>query len=308
MHVVLDPAPAIVREESEVVEFKLDLPSEPELHRVLGTFAAANGGLLVIGADDSGQIVGFPREDTLATRERLSAAVEMLPFEGACHVGSQQINGRAVAFVEVQPGSDNDEYLADDLTSAFERVLRSRRSSPSSPARAVQVELIPFGEVLAAKLRDDPNVIHNLNPEEFEQFICERLFAMGFEPQRVGSYNQRDGGIDVLFWPRVWRNFPFLGAAQVKHRRLSRSVGPPAVREFAAVIANHPINAGLIVTNTSFTPDARWFAQERAKLLRLREFEDIKRWIADDFTSDQEWREIPKSIELAPGLIVKLKS
>ncbi|MGZ5440832.1 MAG: restriction endonuclease [Thermoanaerobaculia bacterium] len=308
MHVVLDPAPAIVREESEIVEFKLALPSERELHRVLSDFAGANGGLLVIGADDSGRIVGFPREDTLATRERLSAAVEMLPFEGAWHVGSQQIGGRAVAFVEVQPGSDSDEYLADDLTSAFERVLRSRRSSPSSPpSPAVQVELIPFGEVLAAKLRDDPAVIHNLNADEFEQFICERLFAMGFEPKRVGRYNQRDGGIDVLFWPRVWRNFPFLGAAQVKHHKPSRNVGPPAVREFAAVIANHPINAGLIVTNTSFTPDARWFAQERAKLLRLRGFEDIKRWIADDFASDQEWRDIPASIELAPGLIIKLK-
>lgn len=78
------------------------------------------------------------------------------------------------------------------------------------------------------------------------------------------------------------------------------------MREFAAVIANHPINAGLVVTNTTSTPDARWFARERAKLLRLRDFEDLKRWIANDFASEHEWREFPPSIELAPGLVVKL--
>jgi hypothetical protein len=201
-------------------------------------------------------------------------------------------------------------YLSGALAnSQVARFLSEPRSSSSSqPIPTVQVELIPFGEIPAAKLRDDPTAIHNLTPDEFEQFICERLFAMGLEPKRVGRYNQRDGGIDVLFWPRVWRNSPFLGAAQVKHHISSRNVGPSTVREFAAVIANHSINAGLIVTNTSFTPDARWFAQERAKLLRLRGFEDIKRWIADDFASEREWREIPTSIELAPGLIVSLKS
>jgi Restriction endonuclease/Ribbon-helix-helix protein, copG family len=182
----------------------------------------------------------------------------------------------------------------------------ARPSTSWASPPTIRIEIVPFGEILAAKLRDDPTAIHNLTPDEFEQFVCERLFAMGFEPKRIGRYNQRDGGIDVLFWPKVWRNFPFLGAAQVKHHTTFRNVSPPTVREFAAVIANHPINAGLIVTNTSFTPDARWFAQERAKLLRLRDFEDIKRWIENDFASEQEWREIPASIELAPGLVVKL--
>jgi hypothetical protein len=186
------------------------------------------------------------------------------------------------------------------------RISPVNRSSRSASARPVRVEIVPFGQILATELRHDPTAIHSLTPDEFEQFVCERLFAMGFEPKRVGRYNQRDGGIDVLFWPKVCRNFPFLGAAQVKHHNPCRNVSPPSVREFAAVIASHPINAGLIVTNTTFTADARWFARERAKLLRLRDFEDIKRWIENDFGSEHEWREIPASIELAPGLVVEL--
>lgn len=306
MQVVLEPAPVIIPGEADLIEFRLTVPADDELHRLLSGFANTEGGLLVIGADDRGRIVGFPRSDTLAIREKLSAAVELLPFEGAWHVGSQPLDDRAVAFVEVQPGLDSDEYLADALTSAFERVLRSSRRRAVTPSRqAVEVAVIPFGEILAAKLQGDPTLIHSLTPDQFEEFICDRLFAMGFEPKRVGRYNERDGGIDVLFWPRLWRNFPFLGAAQVKHHA-SRSVGPAPVREFAGVIASHPINAGLIVTNTTFTPDARWFAQQGAKLVRLREFDDIKRWIANDFASDHEWPEIPASIELAPGLVVQL--
>jgi hypothetical protein len=131
---------------------------------------------------------------------------------------------------------------------------------------------------------------------------------MGFEPLRVGPTNRKDGGIDVVFWPRLSGAFPFLGAAQVKHHHdMSIKEGPATVRDFAGVIAGHEFNAGIIVTNTSFSPDAQWFARERAKLLRLRDFTDIRRWMFNNFSDEAEWREIPKSIELSPGIIVKIR-
>ena len=131
---------------------------------------------------------------------------------------------------------------------------------------------------------------------------------MGFEPKRTGRVNARDGGIDILFWPRGASAFPILGAAQVKHHRNPRTTnGAETIRDFAGAIASHPFNAGIIVTNTSFTPDADWFARERAKLVRLRDFSDIRRWLLDNFTDEQEWRELPASLELCPGVVVKLR-
>jgi hypothetical protein len=186
-----------------------------------------------------------------------------------------------------------------------------RDMSPSSAIlarRALHIEIVPFADILISRLRDDPALVHTLTADQFEELICDRLAAMGLEPRRIGRYNQRDGGIDVLFWPKAPRSFPFLGAAQIKHRTLRRNVGPSVVREFSATIANQCINAGIIVTNALFTADAHWFAREHAKLLRLRDFEDIKRWIYDDFTSNHEWREIPSSIVLAPGLRVEIRS
>src|SRR5687768_5146169 len=101
---------------------------------------------------------------------------------------------------------------------------------------------------------------------------------MGFEPRRTGSTSARDGGIDILFWPRDTNAFPILGAAQVKHRRDPKNaIGSPTVREFAESLAGHNFSAALLVTNTRFTPDARWAAEQHAPLLRLRDFEDIRR-------------------------------
>lgn len=77
--------------------------------------------------------------------------------------------------------------------------------------------------------------------------------------------------------------------------------------DFAGVIAGHPFNVGLLLTNTSFSPDAEWFAREHAKLVRLRDFTDMRRWLLDDFDNEADWREIPTQIELCPGIVIPIR-
>jgi len=122
-----------------------------------------------------------------------------------------------------------------------------------------------------------------------------------------GAY-RRDGGIDIIFTPRKSFPFPFVGAVQVKHRRDPHSkLGPETLRELMGVMATHRLfAAGMVVTNTTFTPDAKDFASRSQSMLRLRDFHDLMRWVADNFTDDAEWREMPKRIELCEGIIVDL--
>jgi hypothetical protein len=172
----------------------------------------------------------------------------------------------------------------------------------------LRVELVSVSSVIWQQLQGDASAMHQLSPTQFEELICDRLFAMGFEPKRVGATNERDGGVDIIFWPRNAVPFPFLGAAQVKHRQnVRRKESPATVREFAAAISGHPFSAGLLVSNTSFSADAEWFARERAKLVRLRGFDDVRRWLLGKFDDAAEWREIPRSIELCPGVIVDIR-
>jgi hypothetical protein len=171
----------------------------------------------------------------------------------------------------------------------------------------LRIQVVSINDALVQHLALDPTLLYQITPNAFEELVCERFFAMGLESRRVGNSNQKDGGIDILFWPRGRTAFPFIGAAQVKHHRDVRlKEGPASVREFKGVIEAHSLNAGLLVTNTTFTPDATWFAREHAKLLRLRDFADVSRWLQNSF-GDEEWREIPRTIELCPGVIIPVR-
>ena len=165
-----------------------------------------------------------------------------------------------------------------------------------------EVSVVEFSRELLAQLKRDPTELLKLTPDQQELLLCDRLDAMGLEPKRVSSIYVPDGGIDILAWPRKPAAFPFLIGVQSKHheRSWSGKVGPTEVREFDAVIRNRRLQAGLLVTNTSFTPCAAWEIENHKHIIRLRDFEDLRRWIEDNFVDEAEWREIPERIEYAP--------
>jgi restriction endonuclease Mrr len=170
-----------------------------------------------------------------------------------------------------------------------------------------EVTIVEFSNELLANLRRNPADLLKLTPEQFELFLCDRLHAMGMEPRRIGSIYEPDGGIDIVAWPRR-SAFPFLVGVQAKHHgNWKKKVGAGDVREFDAVIRNRQLNAGLLVSNTSFTPSASWEVQNHKHLIRLRDFEDLRRWIADNFVDQAEWREIPDPFEYAPGKFIRLR-
>jgi hypothetical protein len=173
--------------------------------------------------------------------------------------------------------------------------------------RPTQVRLISATRPLLERLTADFSEIYQLSPDEFEEFAAERFDAMGFNVQRVGAYNRKDGCIDLFFVPKIATPFPFVGAVQIKHHRSPlKGIGPRVIREFSAALGAHRFDVGVLVTNTSFTPDAKWFAQHHAPLLRLRNGHDLRRWVASQFTDVEEWREIPTSIELCPGVVIQI--
>src|SRR5882672_7988212 len=65
--------------------------------------------------------------------------------------------------------------------------ITKRRRIPITSVRSsrlvepVRVELIQIGKLLTERLATDPDLIHQLTPDQFEEFICDRLYAMGFE-------------------------------------------------------------------------------------------------------------------------------
>jgi transcriptional regulator with XRE-family HTH domain len=154
-------------------------------------------------------------------------------------------------------------------------------------------------------LRRDPGRLSELSPEQFEVLVAERLDRMGYAIQRTGTTTLRDGGIDIIAVPKAADAASFLLAVQVKHHRGARPTGRDAVDRLLAW-QNTAFRLGMLVTNTRFTKDALWTASRdpARHFLRLRDFADLTRWLHGTFGSELDWREIPDSIELAPGVSV----
>jgi hypothetical protein len=170
-----------------------------------------------------------------------------------------------------------------------------------------QIYIASITPELLSVLLANPDEISNLTPELFEELVCDRFQAMGYVVERVGEHTfRKDGGIDIVA-TQERATFPFLIAIQAKHHRSpKKKTGPGPVRELLGVVDTHLFNAGILVTNTTFTPDARWIAEQRSMLVRLRDIYDIERWLANNFLDECDWREMPDEIVVCPGVVVHI--
>lgn len=176
-----------------------------------------------------------------------------------------------------------------------------------SPSLASIVTTIDITTRLLPILKREPERLSELTPAQFESFVAERIDIMGFDVKITGASTAKDGGIDIIAIPRVPGLASYLMAIQVKHHAGSRKTGRPDVDRLLAW-KDSPFRIGLLVTNTSFTRDAMWAAalNQNKAFLRLRDFDDLRRWIQGTFWAEEEWREIPNSISLAPGITIEI--
>ena len=174
-----------------------------------------------------------------------------------------------------------------------------------APRAEAVVKVLDLPTGLLKALSQDPRVVHQLSSEQFECLIAERLDAMDFDVTLTGGTTLRDGGIDLIAVPKLRTVGTVLLGGQIKHHQEKRKTGREAVDRLLAW-RDTAFHLGLLVTNTTFTKDAKWLAEQARNqaFLRLRDFVDIKRWIAGKFWQEEEWRELPDTIQLAPGIIV----
>ena len=160
-----------------------------------------------------------------------------------------------------------------------------------------------FTAEFLAWLDEEPERIRSLSAEKFQYLIADRLEQLGLTVQLVGSIYHKDGGVGIIAYPRSG-GIPFLLAVQVKHHGIDKPTVVGNIRDFHGTLTSNssPFHIGIVVTNTYFTADAQWFANQNKKLIRLRDLQDLRRWFKNDYDNEFEWREIPAKVTLAPGV------
>ena len=163
------------------------------------------------------------------------------------------------------------------------------------------VRAVGLGEHILRLLKKDPTEMRNLTPGQMQELVGDRLEKMGYSVQTTGSVYAPDGGIDMIAVSKV-NSVPHMIACQVKHHRGEAKTRRADVEPLLQWRDKFQI--GLLVTNTTFTTHAYWLAKQHQAFLRLRGLLDLKRWLEDEFEDEEEYRELPTSVELGPGLVV----
>ena len=187
---------------------------------------------------------------------------------------------------------------SEEVAAALKDELSARDLTP-------RVEVVDISPIILQRLKADPKRMHKLSPREFEDLIANWLRSMNLQVQQVGGTYSRDGGIDFFALQDSWP-IPVVLAVQVKHSRVNRNVSSSVVRELTGAVDKPKISAGVIVTNTRFTPDAQWEARNARKIISLYDFEDLRRWLRDEVARDDVYDDLPPYIELADGLRVPI--
>ena len=120
----------------------------------------------------------------------------------------------------------------------------------------VDKRFVEQADVLS-ELESRPNLM-DLSPNEFESLVSNMFQKMGLETRQTRA--SRDGGVDVVAFDLR----PVLGGKVViQAKRYRNTVGVSAVRDLYGTMLNEGANKGIIVSTSSYGPDAYSFAKDK---------------------------------------------
>lgn len=209
---------------------------------------------------------------------------------------------------------EEGSYYDAATTIVFPDFPRASLGPRDLSANAYNILIVDASVGLLPYLKEDPERLRRLTPQELEDFVLERLDAFGFQVRRVGKVYQRDGGVDlVAIAPSP---IPYLLVAQVKsHVNSKARTGLPDAQRFYGVgsqlhAEQLPCKFGLLVTNSGFTrPALEWMEEEAiCRWLRRAAFDELCQWLLGVFLvrPDQGGQKLPSSLRIPGGPTVDL--
>ncbi len=153
----IETTPESIRElarkgESTTVEFKTKLPPADIIGRVFASFANTDGGIILIGVADNGEILGIPEDAVENTIDRLhKIGSSMLPFP--TEIGRVEIEGKSVVYAVV---SKSPNHLGPVLSSRGEVYERKGSASVVVPGSSLKGVLRAAAQKISANNDESP--------------------------------------------------------------------------------------------------------------------------------------------------------
>lgn len=165
------------------------------------------------------------------------------------------------AWEEEQVASRNEEIQSDEITETINDRLKIIHFLPRKIIDAIA---------------ENPELMHGLEPREFEELIADLLYSLEFE-NIILTPRSCDGGRDVLA-TKVISGIPLLFSFECKRYR--RKIGLEKMRGLLGSVTHSQTkaNKGVLVTTSSFTRGAKNFVLSEP-LIDGKDFNDLVTWL-----------------------------
>ena len=179
---------------------------------------------------------------------------------------------------------ENQFYTAKDFLQFIQNPLKQTglidvNGNPLKNRQEVKIitnTLSVVNQSFIDKIHKNPNLMYEISPRQFEEFVAELLEREGFNVNLTKA--TRDGGKDIFIATK--NNLGnFLYYVECKRYSSDNPVGVNLVRELYGTISADRATAGLLITSSYFTPDAISFTKNIQYQLSLKDFFDLKTWV-----------------------------
>lgn len=122
-----------------------------------------------------------------------------------------------------------------------------------------------------------PDKLSTLDSRQFEETVAAIYRSLGFTVEKMGNWNQADGGIDLIAIEKNSSGIEMRLAIQCKASRNAISARP--IRELSAVLDRSRTHCGIVATTSRFTGPATDEAEGSLWRISLQDREQLVRKI-----------------------------
>jgi cold shock CspA family protein len=236
----------------------------------------------------------------MAIREHIWGLIKILTDRGFGFISVEGVGRdlffhsnslKGVMFDELSAGDlvefDIDEYQEKLIAVNVERNGDPQRqenlevfiSDPNSnPISTEPVEIKTIKAItneVIQRLSRNPIDLYQLHPKMFEELIAEIFMSEGYKTELIKTWNQVDGGIDIIALRRDIGGFPIRCAIQCKRYASHRLITADPIRSLAGVLDRFQAHVGVIATSSHATKPARAEIEAHFWKINLRDYESI---------------------------------
>lgn len=141
-----------------------------------------------------------------------------------------------------------------------------------APSKEIVKSLTIVNESLLKQAQKRPEIMHSFSPREFELMVCELLDKLGYNVKLTKQ--TRDGGKDIIIVENSLIG-EFCTYVECKRYAHNNPIRVQLVRELYGTVESEQATAGMLITTSYFTKDAKEFTQKVKNRMALRDYNDL---------------------------------